>query len=103
MSEPAGTAEPAGTSEQTGTVPAGHAPGGPAPAGGDSSPEAAADPAPAAQDGTSLEPPEPGQPASGTIHVPQQPMRAPVPAPSPHFDRLRSTPAPPEDDAESES
>ena len=34
-----------------------------------------------------------GRPAGG-IHVPHQPMRAPVPAPSPHFDRLRSTPDP---------
>jgi uncharacterized protein DUF2637 len=42
----------------------------------------------------------PASPAAGTIHVPQQPMRAPVPAPSPHFDRLRSTPTPPEDDTD---
>jgi hypothetical protein len=42
----------------------------------------------------------PASPAAGTIHVPQQPMRAPVPAPSPHFDRLRSTPTPPEDETD---
>lgn len=45
----------------------------------------------------------PASPGTGTIHVPHQPMRAPVPAPSPHFDRLRSTPTPPEDDTDSDA
>jgi Protein of unknown function (DUF2637) len=43
------------------------------------------------------------QPAGGTIHVPHQAMPAPVPAPSPHFDRLRSAPTPPEDDPDQDS
>jgi Protein of unknown function (DUF2637) len=51
--------------------------------------------------------PEAGEPAAspgdGALHVPQQPMRAPVPAPAPHFDRLRSTPTPPEDDADTDA
>lgn len=45
----------------------------------------------------------PASPGAGPIRVPQQPMRAPVPAPSPHFDRLRSTPTPPEDDPDAEA
>jgi len=56
------------------------------------------------QVGTGPDEPGPGAgepaagPGGGIILVPQQPMRAPVPAPAPHFDRLHSTPTPPEDD-----
>ena len=45
----------------------------------------------------------PGDPASEAIRVPAQPMRAPVPAPSPHFDRLRSTPTPADEDSDTDS
>jgi Protein of unknown function (DUF2637) len=47
---------------------------------------------------------EPAGPANGAaIRVPQQPVRAPVPAPSPHFDRLRSTPTSPDEDNDTDS
>jgi uncharacterized membrane protein SirB2 len=48
-------------------------------------------------------PPEPAGPVNGAIRVPQQPMRAPVPGPSPHFDRLRRTPPPPDEDNDTDS
>jgi hypothetical protein len=57
---------------------------------------------PAGEQPTAGEEP-PASSGTGGIHVPHQPRRAPVPAPSPHFDRLRSTPTPPEEDPESDS
>ena len=66
--------------------------------------ESGAAPAPRAGADGPASPGEPqASPGAGTIHVPHQPMRAPVPAPSPHFDRLRSTPTPPEDDPDADS
>lgn len=102
-----------------GTEPAGSAPAGSGaadrPAGGteaESEPDGAAPSVPEPTDSQPADtgadradrPDEPpASPGAGPIRVPQQPMRAPVPAPSPHFDRLRSTPTPPEDDPDSEA
>jgi hypothetical protein len=39
----------------------------------------------------------------GPVLVPRQPLPASVPAPSPHFDRMRSAPTPPEEEPEQET
>jgi hypothetical protein len=61
--------------------------------------------------GSAAEPTEPGSdgPADdeagqrGPVLVPRQPLPASVPAPSPHFDRMRSAPTPPEEEPEQET
>ena len=60
---------------------------------------------------SAAEPAEPGSdvPADdeagqqGPVLVPRQPLPASVPAPSPHFDRMRSAPTPPEEEPEQET
>jgi Protein of unknown function (DUF2637) len=91
--------------EPTSTGPVGTTPADATPAGtGPAAEPAAAGPDERAQEetGPGETGPEAGEPAAspggGAIHVPEQPVRAPVPAPAPHFDRLRSTPTPPDDD-----
>ena len=87
--EPSGTGASDTGASDTGEPGSGEPPRTGAPPAGEVGPESAAD--------------QPSGAGGGTIHVPHQPMRAPVPAPSPHFDRLRSTPTPPEDEPDSES
>jgi Protein of unknown function (DUF2637) len=66
--------------------------------------ETPADQAPADQRPADGPHAEPAGPANGAaIRVPQQPVRASVPASSPHCDRLRSTLTPPDEDNDTDS